>query len=45
MTDSLRMESCVGGSHFCMIGPGDFTLQSGAIVTLGKPRQEQIRSL
>lgn len=39
MTDSLRMESWVGGSHFCTMGPWDDSKsQLGAIVTLGKPR-------
>lgn len=39
MTDSLRIESSVGGSHFCMMGPWhDSTSQLGATVTLGKPK-------
>lgn len=39
MTDSLRMESWLGGWLFCTMGPWDDSRsQLGAIVTLGKPR-------
>lgn len=42
MTDSLRMESWVGGSRFCIIGLWEYSRsQSGAMVTLGKPKADR----